>query len=60
MPRYRITYYRQYEIETHNENDAVGIIDQTFTEDIREVASSQGNGKIHQIFSFKVERIKRK
>jgi len=59
MPRYRVTYFKQYKVETDNENDAVGITDQNFTEDIRELASSQGNGKIHQIFNFNVQKIKK-
>ena len=58
MNRYKVTYYKEYQVETHTKNDAVGITDQNFTNHIREMASSQGTGKIALIFKFKVEKIK--
>ncbi len=58
MPRYKVTYFKSYKVETNNENEAVGITDQSFTDDIREMVSSQGIGKIHQIFHFNVQKIK--
>ncbi len=58
MPRYKVTYFKSYKVETDNENEAVGITDQVFTDDIREMASDQGNSKIHQIFHFNVQKIK--
>jgi len=58
MPRYKITYFKSYKVETDNENDAVGITDQAFTDDIREALSEGGKSKIHYIFNFNVQKIK--
>ena len=58
MPKYRITYYRQYEVETHTENDALGIADQNFANDIRETLFEQGGSRITDLFKFNIEIIK--
>jgi len=59
MPRYKVTYYREYETEVDDENDALGITDQEFTNDIRKVISELGNNKIIHFFKFSIERIKK-
>lgn len=58
MPKFQVTYYRQYEIETRTSGDAVGITDQTFTDDIRKTLSKEGTGKINYLFKFDVIKIK--
>ena len=58
MPRIQVTYFRQYEVEADNENDAVGITDQNFTDDIRKAFIKEGTGKISYLFKFNVEKIK--
>jgi len=60
MPKYRITYSKSYKIETDSgENDAIGIADQEFTDDIREMLSESGSNKIMHLFKFKVEKIEK-
>ena len=59
MSKYRITYYREYEIKEDCENHALGITDQEFTEDIRKVILELGNNKIVHLFKFKIEIIKK-
>ena len=58
MSKFQVTYYRQYEVETHTKNDALGITDQNFTNDIREALDKEGTGKISFLFKFNVEKIK--
>jgi len=58
MPKYEVTYYRKYQVETNNENDALGITDQTFSNDIRETLFEQGGSRITDLFNFNVEIIK--
>ena len=59
MPRFQVTYYREYEVETHTSSDAVGITDQTFTDDVREALSKGGSNKISYLFKFDVIKIKK-
>lgn len=59
MPKFQVTYYRQYEVKTDTSNDAVGITDQTFTDDIREALSKGGSNKISYLFKFDVIKIKK-
>ena len=58
MPKYKITYYREYEIETHTSGDALGITDQSFTDDIRKTLIGRGIGKISYLFKFDIKIIK--
>ena len=58
MPKYKITYYREYEVED-NEIHAVGIADQKFTDDIRETLLEQGRSRIVDLFNFKTEKMKK-
>ena len=59
MPKYRITYYRQYDVKEDTENDAIGIADQEFTNDIRKTLSELENNKIIHLFKLKIEKIKK-
>jgi len=59
MPRYRVIYYREYEAKEDCENDALGITDQEFTNDVRKVLQRLGNNKIVHLFKFKIEIIKK-
>ena len=58
MPKYKITYYREYEVED-NEIHAVGIADQKFTDDIRETLLELGRSRIVDLFNFKTEKMKK-
>jgi len=58
MRKYQITYYRRYEVETHTENDALGITDQNFANDIRETLFEHGGSRITDLFKFNIEKIK--
>lgn len=59
MPRYKITYFREYEEKTDNKNNALGITDQEFANDIRETLFEYGGNRITDLFKFKVEIIKK-
>ncbi|MBA7517321.1 hypothetical protein ES705_09374 [subsurface metagenome] len=57
MSKYEVTYYRKYEVETDSRNDAIGIADQNFANDIRGMLSESGSNKIMHLFKFKAEII---
>ena len=60
MPRYKITYYREYEVEENcSVNNAIGIADQKFADDVRETLFEQGRSRITDLFDFNVEIIKK-
>ena len=58
MPKYRVTYYREYETKEDCEAHALGITDQEFTNDIQKVLQKLGNNKIVHLFKFNTEIIK--
>ena len=58
MSKYSVTYYRQYEVKDNDKNDALGIADQDFANDIRKTLFEQGGSRITDLFKFKVEKIK--
>ena len=60
MKRYRVTYIKEYETKAENKGQALGIIDQKFTQDIREMLSKNGKSKVIYLFNFNVEKIKKK
>jgi len=60
MPRYKVTYIKEYEVNADSRNDALGISDQGFTNDIREMLSEGGKNKISYLFNFKIEKIEKK
>jgi len=59
MPKFQVIYYREYETKQDCENDALGITDQEFTDDIRKVLQELGKNKIVHLFKFKIEIIKK-
>ena len=60
MPKYKVTYYREYEVETDcGENNAIGIADQKFADDVRETLFEDGGSRITDLFNFNVEIIKK-
>jgi len=59
MARFKITYSKSYTIKEENEDHALGMTDQEFMKDIREMLSRNGESKIGHLFNFKIEKLRK-
>ena len=57
--RVKVIYSKEYVISVGKKENAVGIADQKFTFDIREMLSRNGSGKICYLFDIKEEIMKK-